>query len=1585
MTKKILTILLFLFCFSFAGYSEDIFILEDDEFLVELKALFSNLERQERAEKEALVDSFAAVWRDGNLMDVQKQNIVETLNKMSTLRLRASNDYPLYLKAVIAVFRTRNSTQNFEVWHESFTNLMTLRNQRRFISHLEYSLNLFNNNVVYENPTILWKYDNRDYLLKYEADTFKVEFKDGNLILYAQKDSTIIYNTDGVVLPFDEVWQGKGGRVTWERVEMNPDEVYANLSNYKVNLKTPRYDADSVDFYYKKFFEEPLFGKLSERIVAEVKPENARYPSFQSYQVEHEIKGIFPDIDFVGGFTVSGQRILGSGTDEGNAYLHFYKNDSLFISVNSSIFSIRDDRITSDRSSVSIYYSKDSIFHPVVQMRYLESKGEFYLLRDEDGASRGPFINSYHNIDMYCETLYWYKDSDEITFQSIKGFSGQGSAIFESHDFFSDMLYMKMQGIASINPIFLLRNYARDNETKTFNITDYAKYIKSDPQSTRALLLQMSYNGFIAFDHVNDAVTITDKVYHYIGAVTGKEDYDVMRIESEAMVNGRINLLNFDLHIEGISRIPLSSSKNVVLHPFGNRIIMQKNRDIYFNGRIESGLFDFFGKEFFFDYENFKIDLVNTDSLSFRVKSFEPDSRGVHTYERVRTVLEGINGELLIDNPKNKSGRLPIPRYPIFNSNNESYVYYDREYVQSGSYRRADVYFRLIPFSVDSLDNATTDNIAFDGVFISTGIFPEFTDYLTVQEDYSLGFNTHTPEEGYPVFDGKAHYTGPIDMSYEGLMANGKLEYLNSTIEANKMIMYLDSARAEVKTFSLAEQSDPVEYPEVTARDVDMLFLPFDDQLTISETKEPIELFAGLTTLYGSVSVTPTGLTGSGRMDLFGSEISADELAFTSKTFDSPDADFKLYTADGERVAFNAFNYSGHFDLNVFSGTLDGTDDKAKISFPENRFDGYGFNFDWDMEAKNLKLTNVAAPDPEEVAELTYAEIIDMDFSGYEMVSTHIAQDSLRFFAGKMDFSLEDNIIKAEEVNVIKVADAGIFPENGKVSVLKRAEIERLDNATILANTTSKYHLFYDVTAEIIARNNYRASGKYDYVDEASVAQEIYFDDIGVKPGVHTTYAKGKVFDDQGFTLSPHFEYKGDVELLAENEFMNFDGSTKIIVDCKPMQTNWFRFAETINPDSIYIPLSENLKSDEGIDLTAALVLAGDSFYVYTAFFDRTRHYLDKEIISASGYLTWNHFTREYQISTRERLDDRNLPDNFIRLNPNTCIIEGEGVVDIGSDFGQLKTKSYGTVSHNIKENKTEYDIVLGLDFFFVDDGLEQISSSVSKNKQLKDINLNRQKYLKSLQLDLAEEEYNLIKEDILVNNAVEEIPEQIQHTMFFTDIKLFWHHRTSSLVSKGDIGIGGIENSVLHKYVNGYMQIRKQRGGDVLTFLLEPVTGDSDSVEFQDDEESANEESANEENASEETEELADTDVENDNEEASEETTEESNEEESEESAEADIEDETEESTEEVAEEQNQRFNNPLGTMLGPEWYYFSYTNSIMQVIAANDDFNKTIRELKPKRRRMDVPSGETPFAFILSSDRRPFDFARVMKQITD
>jgi hypothetical protein len=87
-----------------------------------------------------------------------------------------------------------------------------------------------------------------------------------------------------------------------------------------------------------------------------------------------------------------------------------------------------------------------------------------------------------------------------------------------------------------------------------------------------------------------------------------------------------------------------------------------------FNGTVSSGKFEFLGKDFIFDYEEFKIKMKTIDSIKIFTEAFEPDVNGNIPFKKVQTLIENVNGELRIDAPKNKSGWGRATTFPSFKS-----------------------------------------------------------------------------------------------------------------------------------------------------------------------------------------------------------------------------------------------------------------------------------------------------------------------------------------------------------------------------------------------------------------------------------------------------------------------------------------------------------------------------------------------------------------------------------------------------------------------------------------------------------------------------------------------------------------------------------------------------------------------------------------------------------------------------------------------------------------------------------------------------------------------------------------------------
>lgn len=1497
---KFSTFLIILWCFFTHNALSKTYNQEEqakDSLLIEIREDFNEINRQYRDKATALLDTFEILWLSDQFSQPQKETIINTFASFKNMRLRVWPDISLYIETLVEVKNTNNPDKNFLALHDGFNDWLNVRDQRRFLSFLEKTLLLFKKNYLFEARTVKWKFSHDDYYMEFDS-VIKVSFdKDGDLIGYSMYDSIVVRQTTGTFYLLDDVWKGNYGKYTWKRVNVDPDYVFAEFDKYSIDLSLPRFSIDSVRFYNFYYFSHPLLGELHERMVSDIRPENARYPRFNSYQAIHEITDLFPNIDYVGGFTMSGQRVLGTAADDQMASIKIYRNDSLFVTARAETFSIRHDRINSRRAAVSVHIAGDSVYHPGIEMRYLHEKNEFSLTRDEQGISRAPFQNTYHKMDMYCEAMYWDIEKSIIEFKTMRGIGDRSEAVFESNDFFSELRFIRLQGIDNIHPLGRLARYSRERNSRKFSIKDYARHIRVDPNSVKTQLINFSYFGFLSIEPDDETVSLNDRLFHYIGAYSGNNDFDALQISSNAPVNAEVNLHNFDMKIHGVKRIPLSDAKNVMIHPYGQTITMQKNRDIYFHGRIESGLFDFYGKEFLFNYDDFRIDLINTDSMTFSVRSHEPDARGQYSLVRVRTVLEGINGELFIDHPENKSGNLPYPRYPIFNSDNESFVYYDREFIQDGVYRREDLYFKITPFSIDSLDHATTENIAFDGVFVSNGIFPDIYDYLTVQPDYSLGFLVHTPEEGYPVYEGKARYNGPVNMSYEGLKANGQLKFLNATVQVKEMLMYLDSARADVDIFTIEEQSEPIKFPSVYASNVDMLYLPADDKLTVNHIDKPIDIFDGLAKIKGGITVSPKGLDGHGDLEIFDGRMISDNYIFHHDEMESSNTTLIFETPTKERINLKLNNYETLVDVYNRKGKFKASDETSYIDMPINRYVSFMDKLHWDHEQKQMIMHNQRGRNRFDLEDLSPEELIDTDFSGYEFISLHGRQDSLSFYVDSAIFDQQASQISARGVNIIKVADAAIFPNNQQIYILPDAEIPQLRNASLIADTNTRFHHFYNAEINIASKNHYRGNAWYDYYNETGEAQALFFEKIDVDNNGQT-FGLSNVYKENNFFVTSRFPFKGEINLTADQKHFNYKGATSIIAEnCGLLQPTWFRFEAVLSPDSIMIPVGEQIQDANYNEIRAAVMLAGDSIHVYPAIFSRRRHHLDHEIISSKGYLTFNRIINNYVITTKEKHENNDLPDNLIRINPRTCELRGKGDIKFHTGMGQMKTESFGNVIYDLKENDLELDIVMTLDFHFADDCLEILKDSIAKTPHLSSVNLNRQKYIKSMYNIFGVEQGSKLLSEIESNGTSRRLPPELNNTFIFADIRLQWDQQNRAFVSSGLIGLGNVKRTPINKYVNGFFEYQKQRGGDVLTLYFEPVE--------------------------------------------------------------------------------------QLGSRPGGLWFFFSYNRGVMQAISSVSDYNNIIRDVRPRRRRLEGDRGVAPYVYVLSPDYLPFSFFDKMKNL--
>ncbi len=1392
-------------------YSEDPL-----KFLEEIKTTFETTNMGKKEIKE-FMEEFTLAWNSPKYNNKLKEATYNSCNLMIKKKLRVLPEYKSYLTSVMNFVNSNQSEDNFMAWQECINKILNGKIIKYFSEYLEMSENLFISNTFYKSSVVTFSSNNNNYKFEYDSVPIVI-FPSLNLRCYNnQNDSGIVYNTKGVYYPYSGIFIGQNGKVNWKRAGFEENTVWAELKKYQIVLKTSGFTADSVTFYNYNYFQKPLIGRLTEKVVSE-RGSNISYPRFDSYNKRMKITDIAKDIDYDGGFSMRGPKFIGSGSAAEDALLIFKREGKKFLEAGSKSIGITKDKLSAESANIKFYFDKDTITHPSVNMKFIIESRLLSLVRSNNGISKSPFINTFHKIDMYFEELSWKIDEPKIDLKMLVG-NSQEDALFESITYFRPDRYDRLQGLDRLNPLIQLRDFSKkNNNTRDFSGDEYAHYLKLSPNEVRPNLISLSAMGLLTYDTENDKIHVHDKLFDFIAYRTGKLDYDVIQFPSvvRGATNASINLLNYDMTIYGVRQIYMSDSQNVTIYPAEQKILLKKNRDFTFAGVVHAGRFDFFGKEFSFDYNKFIIDLKNVDSLRLTVKSREPNAYGEFPLVKVKTVIEHINGNLEIDEPGNKSGLKQHPKYPVFNSFKDSYAYYNKKQIQNGKYPKDKFYFHLDPFTIDSLDNFSNEGLNFKGEMVTANIFPVFREALKLQADYSLGFITQTPEAGYPLYGGKGTYNNTIKLSHHGLKGAGSINYVTSVSQSDDFTFFPDSTNAIAQNFDIKEQKTPPEFPKVHGENIKIHWVPAKDIMKAWNNKDKKFIaYSDVSEFNGELSLTPKELTGDGTADFNSAKLESKLIVFKSISFDSDTANFSLKdTASGE-IAFSTFNIKANVDFQKRMGEFKSNGQGSVVQFPSNQYICYMESFKWYMDDANIEIGSDKA-----TAASTDTKS-DLNLEGPEFISVHPKQDSLRFHASSGKYDLRKLVISAKGVTYINLADARIYPDQGEVFVDKNAVMRPLTNSKIVANSVTKYHNLYNCTVTAHARKNYSGSGYYDYIDETKAKKTFYFSDIGVDT-TYQTYAETDISDTSNFSLSPNFAYKGKVKLKAAKTFLVFDGATRIVHDCAAIPKAWIKFESEIDPSSIYIPILKEPLDASGIPIAASLMVTTDSTHFYSAFLSPRKSTNDIYVLPSEGFLFFDKTAREYRISNKEKLVERSLPGNYLSLNVSECKTYGEGKVNLGGDFGQVKIESYGNVTHTLISDSTLFDMLMSVDFFFDDAAIGKMSEAINGDSHLKPTDISRPVFEKGLREMLGKEQADKLISQLNLYGSYKKFPDELKKTLFINDVKMKWNKETHSYTSIGQIGIGNINKNQINKFVDGRIELVKKRGGDILNIYLE-------------------------------------------------------------------------------------------------------------------------------------------------------------------
>ena len=640
--------------FTFLSWQNSKFSGDPALYPDELKDFMSNVSGQH----EEILDRFLIAWEEDSLYSYKEQeNIIRLSQKMVSRKARPYPQFVLLLNCMLAIKEANVTEQNYIDWVQGMDEFLNKRktSPSKIAVFLSFSNELFRNNTISKSSSTLWLASSYDYKIVVDKEIY-VEFAKTNLKCFTRTDSIELFNTKGAVYPLESEWKGEGGFVTWERGGYQADEVFASLKDYEINLKKSEYKAENVVFTNTKYFSEPLDGELHDKVKHIANVDRATYPKFFSYAKTFHIEDLYKGVNYSGGLSMQGAKMVGTGTRDNLAKLFLYRNDTLVLESSSLYFGFKSDRVVSERTSISIKLSQDSIFHPDLFFDFRTNNRELILLKTDNFSSQGPYSNSYHKVEMNFEQLVWRIDEDYMRFTAPKG-ATLGKAYFESVNYFNFNKYIDMQMMDKMHPLLSLRSFSRRFLSESFPVQAYANYLGVSVSQVKHLVMRMAYSGFVYYDSNTEIVSIKPRLHDYIAASVNKIDYDVIGFISSVdspLENAVFDLRTNDLIINGIPRIQVSDSQNVIIFPKNDRIILKANRNFQFDGTIEAGLMTFKGSNLFFHYDSFKINMQMVDAVKLDFLTGDLDNYGLAVVDNINNMIQGITGDLIIDTHDNK-------------------------------------------------------------------------------------------------------------------------------------------------------------------------------------------------------------------------------------------------------------------------------------------------------------------------------------------------------------------------------------------------------------------------------------------------------------------------------------------------------------------------------------------------------------------------------------------------------------------------------------------------------------------------------------------------------------------------------------------------------------------------------------------------------------------------------------------------------------------------------------------------------------------------------------------------------------------
>lgn len=1246
-----------------------------------------------------------------------------------------------------------------------------------------------------------------------------IEYEGADFNWVTRFDTVSIKKANATLLLTDGTLIGNGGQFDWANAGLD-SSVYVELKEYHFNINKTGFSAENVTLNYPEKLEEPIEGSFEFKSIPHATKAEAEFPRFMSYKSNIKIKDLGDDIKYRGGFSLNGHKIYSSSVIGGVCLLEVYYEGVRRFKARAKFFVMEDSLITANSVVTSVYFGKDSLYHPGTELNYNRNNKLLRLYKDDGGFKNAAFEDSYHKLEILIDALYWTLGDSTINMTMLSA-KTESPAYFESFDNYQLKKYVQLKGLYRFHSLQMAVYYSEKENKKSFYAEDLAKSYRNIPlDNIKSSMQGLMLYGYIDYNPKTGYIQLKDKAFHYVQSRKQEKDYDHISFQSVAPpeYNAYLNLKNNDLRVTGVDKIPISDSLDVTFFPKNREVIIKEGRNMVFDGLVTTNSYLFNGRDFTFNYENFDVNLKNIDSLKFEVEIKDTTTGESVGKKQLNNQLKYTSGLLTIDEHDNKANRVRNPRYPHFDAVAGAYVYFSGKDILNGAYD-STLYYKIPPFDMDSL-SGDIDNLGFEGTFHSPA-FPTFEQKLKVMPDHTFGFEHKVPEEGYQLYDGKATFFGDLRLDGGGLRGDGKIEFYNTTLYSNDFVFYLDSVKT-IGTKCITQEgthpdlSENVVFPKQYVDTYDLNWQVSKDSMNISNLEHNFKIFRDSIDFTGTISLTTNqGMLGNGVVKPPLSKIISTHIVFNQFGLESDYSQFEIVYDARQLPAVKSDFVKVKLDLNKrkawFSPQEEGL---ASNSFPLLDYKTSINDGVWDMDEKTVVFSK-----PE-----------DADLEKSYFYSTNKMQDSLVFSAEDAIYYIDSMRLDISGVPYIKVADGKVIPGDNFLHIHPNAKIDTLYNSEVILDTVNEYHHFYRGKIKIFSRKKFNGEAEYSYVNVEKDTMWIKFNSFALhdfsenqkkQRDIHSI-TKAFILEEDSLKISDHILYKGPVELYGHQEGLYMDGFVKLNLHGNVQSNIWLKNLS-----------EEGLKHEIVIDLTKqkdslfnGLILTGNR-QLKSLFLNNPPSGNHEKIFTAGGVIYFNEETNEFEVSGLARLKEESMSENIFAYNEKEEEFRYEGNFNLLTkvekpsvymNFAGIGTNKIDSNSFSIKGLSKLYLEMPTQSYEMFGKNIADYALVTGQKGGALSVNDTLYQEVAFLAGDKAGQKFasmgghtSLIKVDKFFTEGI-----------IFNKLELKWNPYNNAWYSVGKLGISNIGEFDVNANLEGYLEIKKTSRGDEINLYIE-------------------------------------------------------------------------------------------------------------------------------------------------------------------